>query len=98
MGMPLMVVKRALPASSRFTPEAAPMGRSGAFSSAGAKVSSAHCFSDGEGFRRSKTSAMGDSATTLLRLGLSAISRTYHDRRCANEVAKMSDDGLTGAD
>src|SRR5947208_2928851 len=67
MGTPLIVVNRALPASSRFTPEAAPMGRAGAFSSAGAKVFSAHCFSDGEGSRASKTSAMGDSATAFLR-------------------------------
>src|SRR5207248_5315711 len=81
--MPLMVVKRALPASSRFTPEAAPMGRSGAFSRAGARVFSAHCFSEGDGSRPSNTSAMGDSATALLRLGVSAIRRTYHDRRCA---------------
>jgi len=45
-------------------PLAAPMGFSGDFSSAGAKVSSAHRFSESEGSRPSKTSFVGFSATS----------------------------------
>src|SRR5258706_8002451 len=63
MGTPEIVVKRACPCSSRFTPVGAPIGRSGFFSSVGASVFSAHCFSSGEGWRFSKTSATGLSAT-----------------------------------
>ena len=44
-----MVVKRAWPCSSRLVPVRAPMGFSGAFSSVGARVLSAHSFSDGAG-------------------------------------------------
>src|SRR5215469_10916473 len=58
-----MVVKLALPFSSRFTPVAPPIGFSGFFSSVGASVFSAHCFSDSEGCRPSKISWIGDSAT-----------------------------------
>src|ERR1700685_917223 len=61
-GTPEMVVKRSWPCASRFTPVGAPMGRSGDFSSVGASVFSAHCFSDSEGWRFSKTSAIGLSA------------------------------------
>src|SRR5256885_17236961 len=43
------------------TPVGAPMGCSGDFSSAGARVFSAHCFSASEGWRSVKTSAIGDS-------------------------------------
>src|SRR5690348_8051057 len=65
-----MVVNRALPLASRFTPAAAPIGFSGAFWSAGARVSSAQATSDGEGCRPSNTSSIGDSATTFLRSAL----------------------------
>src|SRR5208282_4800876 len=63
MGTPEIVVKRARPCSSIFTPVGAPMGRSGAFSIVGARVFSAQSFSAVEGWRFSKTSAMGLSAT-----------------------------------
>src|SRR5579859_2136966 len=63
MGTPEMVVKRAWPCSSRFTPVGAPIGFSGAFSSVGASVFSAHFFSASEGWRFSNTSASGFSAT-----------------------------------
>src|SRR5436190_109013 len=63
MGTPEIVVKRAWPCSSRFTPVGAPIGRSGAFSRLGARVFSAHFFSASEGWRFSNTSAMGVSAT-----------------------------------
>src|ERR1700726_2112210 len=62
-GTPEIVVKRACPCSSRFTPVGAPIGRSGDFSRVGASVFSAHPFSASEGCRFSKTSAMGLSAT-----------------------------------
>src|SRR5207244_1391157 len=61
MGTPEMVVKRAWPFSSRLTPVGSPMGRSGDFSSAGASVFSAHCFSPSEGWRFLKTSTTGES-------------------------------------
>src|SRR5438067_4952179 len=63
MGTPEIVVKRARPCSSRFTPVGAPMGRSGAFSRVGASVFSAHFFSASDGWRLSKTPAIGLSAT-----------------------------------
>src|SRR6266581_2643080 len=63
MGTPEIVVKRACPCSSRFTPVGAPIGRSGDFSSVGASVFSAHFFSASEGCRPSNTSAIGLSAT-----------------------------------
>src|SRR5581483_7497815 len=63
MGVLEMVEKRACPASSRLVPVGRPMGFSGAFSSAGARVFSAHSFSDAEGLRPSNTSRIGDSAT-----------------------------------
>src|SRR6266852_3813794 len=63
MGTPEIVVKRAFPCSSRFTPVGAPIGRSGDFSSVGASVFSAQFFSPSEGWRFSKTSAIGVSAT-----------------------------------
>src|ERR1700730_5252884 len=63
MGKPEIVVKRAWPCSSRFTPVGAPIGRSGFFSSVGASVFSAQFFSTSEGWRFSKTSAIGFSAT-----------------------------------
>src|SRR5579863_9927021 len=62
-GTPEIVVKRARPCSSRLTPVGAPIGFSGDFSSVGASVSSAHFFSCAEGWRFSKTSATGLSAT-----------------------------------
>src|SRR4051812_43722590 len=66
-------------------PLAAPMGRSGPFSSAGASVFSAHSLSDATGLRSLKTSETGDSASVGGRRFLSAaISRTNHDRRCTN--------------
>src|SRR5579864_4039013 len=63
MGTPEIVVKRGLPCSSTLTPVGAPSGRSGDFSSVGASVFSAHSFSASEGWRFSKTSASGFSAT-----------------------------------
>src|SRR5580704_7159501 len=62
-GTPEIVVKRACPCSSRFTPVGAPIGCSGDFSIVGASVCSAQLFSVAEGWRFSKTSAMGLSAT-----------------------------------
>src|SRR5579859_1166905 len=59
MGMPEIVVKRACPFSSTFTPVAAPIGFSGAFSKAGARVFSAHWRSSADGLRPSNTSAIG---------------------------------------
>src|SRR4051812_35142606 len=64
MGTPEIVVKRAWPCSSRFTPVGAPIGRSGAFSMVGARVFPAHFFSPSEGWRFSKTSAIGLSVTS----------------------------------
>src|SRR5271170_3928173 len=63
MGTPEMVVKRACPCSSRFTPVGAPIGCSGDFSRVGTSVFSAHVLSAAEGWRSSKTSAIGLSAT-----------------------------------
>src|ERR1035438_2410112 len=63
IGTPEIVVKRACPCSSRFTPVGAPIGRSGDFSSVGASVFSAHFFSPSAGWRSSNTSAIGLSAT-----------------------------------
>src|SRR5271166_2440500 len=63
MGTPEIVVKRAWPCSSRLVPVGAPMGRSGDFSSVGASVFSAQFFSASEGWRFSKMSATGLSAT-----------------------------------
>src|ERR1700736_6293508 len=63
MGTPEIVVKRAWPCSSRFTPVGAPIGCSGFFSSVGASVFSAQFFCASEGWRFSNTSAIGLSAT-----------------------------------
>src|ERR1700730_6747796 len=63
MGTPEMVVKRAWPCSSRLMPVGHTISFSGAFSRVGAKVFSAHAFSATEGWRPSKTSAMGLSTT-----------------------------------
>src|ERR1700728_1570974 len=63
MGTPEIVVKRARPCSSTLMPVGAPMGCSGAFSMVGASVFSAQFFSAAEGWRFSKTSATGLSAT-----------------------------------
>ena len=62
MGTPEIVVKRACPCSSTFTPVGAPIGRSRALSIVGASVFSAQFFSLAEGWRFSKTSAAGFSA------------------------------------
>ncbi len=70
-----MVVKRALPFSSRLMPVGAPIGRSGVFSSVGPSVFSAQSFSLAEGCRPSKTSLIGLSAT---RGFLSAICILLH--------------------
>src|SRR5262245_53542423 len=90
MGTPEIVVKRALPSSSRFVPVGAPIGRSGAFSSAGCSVFSAHCFSPAEGVRPSKTSAIGDSTVVffLSAMGGNAPGTTLNDRRCAETVGR----------
>src|SRR5580698_675040 len=74
MGTPEIVVKRACPCSSRFTPVGAPIGRSGDFSSVGARVFSAQSFSAAEGWRFLKTSTMGLSATCGLDGFLSGMS------------------------
>src|SRR5580692_10203745 len=83
MGTLEIVEKRACPFSSRFVPVGAPIGRSGAFSSVGANVFSAHCFSVGEGWRLSKTSAIGVSTTCSLEDFLSAMNTpsSFDDRR-----------------
>src|SRR5690349_21655898 len=54
-----MVVNRALPFSSRFMPDAAPIGCSEVFSKAGRSVFSAHSFSAAEGWRPSNVSWIG---------------------------------------
>src|SRR5690349_8751412 len=100
MGNPLMVVKRALPCSSRFTPLAEPIGFSGDFSKVDPRVFSAHCRSDGDGWRPWNTSLTGLSATVPLFCsleGLSAIRKiqTLHHRRCVkararNKAARLS--------
>src|SRR5882762_5082975 len=64
MGTFEIVLKRAWPCSSMLVPVAAPMGFSGALSSVGSRVFSAHSFSGAEGCRPSKTSEIGLSATT----------------------------------
>src|SRR5688572_3101199 len=75
-----MVVKRALPFSSRLTPLGAPTGFSGDFSSAGASVFSAQSFSDAEGWRPSKTSCTGDSATLFFLCGSMDWRTTHHTK------------------
>src|SRR5271169_4884404 len=70
-----MVVKRALPCSSRLTPVGAPIGFSGDFSSDGARVFSAHCCSDAEGWRPcSKRSLTGVSRVLPVGLVLSGMN------------------------
>src|SRR5438270_4771380 len=64
MGRPEIVVNRAWPCSSRLVPVGAPIGRSGLFSSVGARAFSAQFFSAAEGWRFSKTFAIGLSATS----------------------------------
>src|ERR1700677_3506822 len=68
-----MVLKRALPCASRLVPVGAPIGFSGAFSSVGANVCSAHACSEAAGWRASKTSAIGRSATVFARLDESPL-------------------------
>src|ERR1700730_10756077 len=81
-----MVVNCACPLSSRLVPLAAPIGFSGAFSNVLASVVSAQRFSESDGWRPSKTSAIGLSATPLGSFFLftkSAIEQSYsHHRRC----------------
>src|SRR5215813_8707953 len=77
MGTPEIVVKRAWPFSSRFTPEAAPIGFSGAFSSAGARVFKAQSFSEADGLRSLKTSAIGFSATCFGDLSWAIFLRLF---------------------
>ena len=67
MGTPEIVVKRAWPCSSRLMPVGEPIGLSGDFSRVGARVFSAQFFSASEGWRSSKTSAIGTLGD--LRLG-----------------------------
>src|SRR6266404_1491040 len=69
-----MVLKRAWPCSSRLVPVGAPIGFSGALSSVGARVFSAQSFSDAAGWRPSKTSEIGLSATTLDRSAFGFLS------------------------
>src|SRR5713101_7822353 len=101
-----MVVKRAWPCSSRLMPVGAPIGFSGAFSRVGAKVFSAHAFSATEGWRPSKTSAIGLSATwgfddffpDMLKqpqsfddMGTAADGQPFHRaRRCAKTLQATS--------
>src|SRR5882724_12795774 len=63
MGTLEIVLKRAWPWSSKFTPEAAPIGFSGFLANVGARTVSAQAFSPSQGWRPSKTSAIGLSAT-----------------------------------
>src|SRR5947209_19959980 len=65
MGTPLIVVNWAWPLSSRLIPVGAPIGFSGDFSSVLARVVSAQRFSESDGWRPSKTSAIGFSAMPL---------------------------------
>src|SRR5258708_3816021 len=83
MGTLEIVLKRAWPWSSRFTPEAAPIGFSGFLARVGARTVSAHAFSPSEGRRPSKTSAMGRSATgwSGLRSGIHAPETVEHETR-----------------
>src|SRR5208283_4883514 len=71
-----MVLKRAWPCSSTLVPVGAPIGFSGALSSAGASVFSAHSFSDAVGLRSSKTSEIGLSATVWYRSVFGLLSGT----------------------
>src|SRR5262249_8894571 len=80
---PEIVVKRACPCSSRFIPLGAPIDFSGDFSKVGWSVFSAHCFSDDEGARPSKTAAIGLSATFLG--GCLAICFLLDDRRAVDD-------------
>src|SRR5258708_38869959 len=63
MGTLETVLKRAWPWSSKFTPEAAPIGFSGFLAKVGARTVSAQAFSPSQGRRPSKMSAIGLSAT-----------------------------------
>src|SRR5579872_1349080 len=71
------------------TPVGAPIGRSGDFSSVGARVFSAHCFSLSDGLRSSKTSEIRFSATGGF---LSAIFTPppFDDRRRDREAASRA--------
>src|SRR5260370_181286 len=69
-----MVLKRAWPCSSRLVPVGALIGFSGALSSVGARVFSAQSFSDAAGWRPSKTSEIGLSATVLRRSAFGLFS------------------------
>src|SRR6266576_5155583 len=66
MGTFEIVLKRAWPCSSRLVPVAAPIVFSGDFSRVGASVFSAQAFSWTDGWRPSKTSEIGRSATAGL--------------------------------
>src|SRR3954470_20678576 len=84
-----MVVNWAWPLSSTFTPVGAPMGRSGFFSSVLASVVSAHFFSDSDGWRSSKTSWIGDSATGgLFLFSAIGIAANPHDKGCRKDPAR----------
>src|SRR5208283_1199864 len=86
MGVFEMVLKRAWPWSSTLVPVGAPIGLSGAFSSVGASVFSAHSFSDAAGWRPSKTSLIGLSATVLDRLALGLFSGIRFPRVSSRSV------------
>src|SRR5215831_7024817 len=94
MGTPEIVVNRARPFSSRFTPVAAPIGFSAAFSSDGYRVFSAHCFSESEGRRFSVISEIGFSETCDKRL--SGMAANYDDRRQAEGGASAKNDNSVG--
>src|SRR5713226_2803911 len=79
MGTPEIVVKRARPCSSTFTPVGAPIGFSGAFSNVGSRVFSAQRFSESLGWRFSTTFEIGVSGTA--ECFLSAIALDPFDNR-----------------
>src|SRR5215831_8551298 len=100
MGTPEIVVNRARPFSSRFTPVAAPIGVSAAFSSDGYRVFSAHCFSESEGRRFSVISEIGFSETCDKGLsGMAAnYAANYDDRRLEEGGASAENDHSVGRD
>src|SRR5260370_28224975 len=73
-----MVLNRAWPWSSRVVPVGALIGFSGALSSVGARVFSAQSFSDAAGWRPSKTSEIGLSATVLRRSAVHTFALQSH--------------------
>src|SRR5713226_5697748 len=94
MGTPEIVVKRARPCSSMLVPVGAPIGRSGDFSRVGRSVFSAQFFSASEGWRFSKTSAMGLSATCGLDGFFSGMRTLVYC--CDDREAGTQEQGVSG--